>query len=96
MSKELLMYHWPRASESCHSESAAYLFLCLMLQWLVVRYAIANMEIIHAAIRIAKQEGVLVSLDLASFEVTISLHACSMYLLKRALHFVFKYYLKLK
>ncbi|XP_057501950.1 uncharacterized protein LOC130785771 [Actinidia eriantha] len=38
-------------------------------KWLVVRYAIANMEIIHAAIRIAKQEGVLVSLDLASFEM---------------------------
>ncbi|KAL7207653.1 hypothetical protein ACSBR1_029574 [Camellia fascicularis] len=38
-------------------------------KWLVLRYAISNLEIIHAAIRIAKQEGVLVSLDLASFEM---------------------------
>lgn len=39
------------------------------MQWLVVRYARQNMEQILEAIRIAKQEGLSVSLDLASFEV---------------------------
>lgn len=43
----------------------------LMLQWLVLRYAVQNLEVIHAAIMIAKQEGVSVSLDLASFEVML-------------------------
>ncbi|KAL6958970.1 hypothetical protein U1Q18_015859 [Sarracenia purpurea var. burkii] len=38
-------------------------------KWLILRYAISNLEIIHAAIQIAKQEGVLISLDLASFEM---------------------------
>ncbi|KAL7117339.1 hypothetical protein ACP275_03G065900 [Erythranthe tilingii] len=38
-------------------------------KWLVVRYAIFNIEVIQAAIKIAKQEGVRVSLDLASFEM---------------------------
>ncbi|OEL32154.1 hypothetical protein BAE44_0006829 [Dichanthelium oligosanthes] len=38
-------------------------------QWLVVRYAQQNMEQIIEAIRIAKQEGLSVSLDLASFEM---------------------------
>ncbi|XP_058225604.1 uncharacterized protein LOC131334547 [Rhododendron vialii] len=38
-------------------------------KWLVMRYAISNLEIMHAAIRIAKQEGLLISLDLASFEM---------------------------
>ncbi|KAI3464931.1 hypothetical protein Pfo_021594 [Paulownia fortunei] len=38
-------------------------------KWLVVRYAIFNIEVIQAAIKIAKQEGVSVSLDLASFEM---------------------------
>ncbi|KAL5228256.1 hypothetical protein ABZP36_016521 [Zizania latifolia] len=38
-------------------------------KWLVVRYARQNMEQILEAIRIAKQEGLLVSLDLASFEM---------------------------
>ncbi|XP_047976453.1 uncharacterized sugar kinase slr0537 [Salvia hispanica] len=38
-------------------------------RWLVMRYGIFNIEVIQAAIRIAKQEGVLVSLDLASFEM---------------------------
>ncbi|XLT01314.1 hypothetical protein HN51_050665, partial [Arachis hypogaea] len=36
--------------------------------WLVLRYAILNLEVIQAAISLAKQEGLLVSLDLASFE----------------------------
>lgn len=40
-----------------------------MVQWLVMRYGIFNIEIIKAAIKIAKQEGLSVSLDLASFEV---------------------------
>lgn len=40
-----------------------------VMQWLVVRYARQNMEQILEAIRIAKQEGLSVSLDLASFEV---------------------------
>lgn len=39
------------------------------MQWLVVRYAYFNSEPINAAIKIAKQEGVSISLDLASFEV---------------------------
>ncbi|PIA52722.1 hypothetical protein AQUCO_01000530v1 [Aquilegia coerulea] len=38
-------------------------------KWLVLRYAIFNLESIRAAIRIAKQEGVSVSMDLASFEM---------------------------
>ncbi|XP_011083662.1 uncharacterized protein LOC105166123 [Sesamum indicum] len=38
-------------------------------KWLVLRYAIFNIEVIQAAIKIAKQEGVSVSLDLASFEM---------------------------
>ncbi|XP_042018425.1 uncharacterized sugar kinase slr0537-like isoform X2 [Salvia splendens] len=38
-------------------------------RWLVMRYGIFNIEVIQEAIRIAKQEGVLVSLDLASFEM---------------------------
>ncbi|KAL6340614.1 hypothetical protein AAG906_010522 [Vitis piasezkii] len=33
------------------------------------RYGIYNLEVIHAAVQMAKQEGVFVSLDLASFEV---------------------------
>lgn len=39
------------------------------VKWLVMRYGIYNLEVIHAAIRMAKQEGVFVSLDLASFEM---------------------------
>ncbi|WJZ95275.1 hypothetical protein VitviT2T_014056 [Vitis vinifera] len=39
------------------------------VKWLVMRYGIYNLEVIHAVIRMAKQEGVFVSLDLASFEV---------------------------
>ncbi|KAL4281495.1 hypothetical protein GQ457_03G030490 [Hibiscus cannabinus] len=38
-------------------------------KWLVMRYGIFNLEVIQAAIRIAKQECLLVSLDLASFEM---------------------------
>ncbi|GMI83115.1 hypothetical protein like AT1G19600 [Hibiscus trionum] len=38
-------------------------------KWLVMRYGIFNLEVIQAAIRIAKQEGLCVSLDLASFEM---------------------------
>ncbi|XP_019152774.1 PREDICTED: uncharacterized protein LOC109149453 [Ipomoea nil] len=38
-------------------------------KWLVMRYAILNLDVIEAAIRIAKQEGLNVSLDLASFEM---------------------------
>ncbi|GAV65663.1 PfkB domain-containing protein, partial [Cephalotus follicularis] len=38
-------------------------------KWLVLRYGIFNLEVIQAAIRIAKQEGVSISLDLASFEM---------------------------
>ncbi|XP_057794017.1 uncharacterized protein LOC131010554 isoform X2 [Salvia miltiorrhiza] len=38
-------------------------------RWLVMRYGIFNIEVIQAAIKIAKQEGVSVSLDLASFEM---------------------------
>ncbi|CAL5371222.1 unnamed protein product [Camellia sinensis] len=44
-------------------------------KWLVLRYAIYNLDIIHAAIRIAKQEGVSVSLDLASFEMVRNFRA---------------------
>ncbi|KAB1220661.1 hypothetical protein CJ030_MR3G009389 [Morella rubra] len=38
-------------------------------KWLVLRYAIFNLEVIQAAINMAKQEGLFVSLDLASFEM---------------------------
>ncbi|KAK7321765.1 hypothetical protein VNO77_32686 [Canavalia gladiata] len=38
-------------------------------KWLVIRYAILDLEVIQAAILLAKQEGLLVSLDLASFEM---------------------------
>ncbi|QCD98858.1 fructokinase [Vigna unguiculata] len=38
-------------------------------KWLVLRYAILNLEVIQEAILLAKQEGLLVSLDLASFEM---------------------------
>ncbi|XVF36079.1 hypothetical protein REPUB_Repub19eG0027400 [Reevesia pubescens] len=38
-------------------------------KWLVMRFGMFNLEVIQAAIRIAKQEGVSVSLDLASFEM---------------------------
>lgn len=38
-------------------------------KWLVIRYAHFNMEIINAAIKVAKLEGVSISLDLASFEM---------------------------
>jgi len=44
------------------------------MQWLIVRYAQQNMEQIIEAIRIAKQEGLSVSLDLASFEVCMHLY----------------------
>ncbi|KAL1331193.1 uncharacterized protein [Arachis hypogaea] len=37
--------------------------------WLVLRYAILNLKVIQATISLAKQEGLLVSLDLASFEM---------------------------
>ncbi|KAJ4842087.1 hypothetical protein Tsubulata_009440 [Turnera subulata] len=40
-------------------------------KWLVLRYAIFNLEVIRAGVRIAKQEGLFVSLDLASFEVLV-------------------------
>ncbi|KAK9947054.1 hypothetical protein M0R45_012491 [Rubus argutus] len=38
-------------------------------KWLLMRYGIINLEVIQAAIKVAKQEGLLVSLDLASFEM---------------------------
>lgn len=41
----------------------------LYLKWLAVRYAFSNLDLIHVVVKIAKQEGVCVSMDLASFEV---------------------------
>lgn len=41
-----------------------------------MRYGIINLEVIQAAIKFAKQEGLLVSLDLASFEVQVFLFQC--------------------
>ncbi|XP_027333038.1 uncharacterized protein LOC113847907 isoform X1 [Abrus precatorius] len=38
-------------------------------KWLVLRYTPLDLEVIQAAILLAKQEGLLVSLDLASFEM---------------------------
>ncbi|XP_022961860.1 uncharacterized protein LOC111462499 isoform X2 [Cucurbita moschata] len=38
-------------------------------KWLVMRYSIFSLEVIQAAVKMAKQERVLVSLDLASFEM---------------------------
>ncbi|GAB2225127.1 hypothetical protein Droror1_Dr00005915 [Drosera rotundifolia] len=51
-------------------------------KWLVLRYAAFNLEVIRAAIRFAKQEKVLVSLDLASFEMVRNFKAPLMELLK--------------
>ncbi|KAM1021493.1 hypothetical protein ACFX2J_042388 [Malus domestica] len=38
-------------------------------KWLLLRYGIINLEVIQVALSIAKQEGLFVSLDLASFEM---------------------------
>jgi len=38
-------------------------------KWLLLRFGIFNVEVIQAAIKIAKQEGLFVSMDLASFEM---------------------------
>lgn len=38
-------------------------------KWLVLRYAFHNLEVTRRAIKIAKEEGVSVSVDLASFEM---------------------------
>ena len=46
-----------------------FFFFFFLGQWLLLRFAIFNVEVIQAAIKIAKQEGLLVSMDLASFEV---------------------------
>jgi len=52
----------------CFCEKSEQYFIFL-LQWLVMRFAAINLELIHAAVQTAKRDGVLVSLDLASFEV---------------------------
>ncbi|KAL9274723.1 putative sugar kinase [Drosera capensis] len=52
------------------------------IQWLVLRFAAFNLEVIRAAIRFAKQEKVLVPLDLASFEMVRNFKAPLMELLK--------------
>ena len=46
-----------------------FFFFFFFGQWLLLRFGIFNLEVIQAAIKIAKQEGLLVSMDLASFEV---------------------------
>lgn len=51
-------------------------------KWLVLRYAVLNLEVIHAAVKIAKQENVSVSLDLASFEMVRNSKAPLLQLLK--------------
>ncbi|CAK7346346.1 unnamed protein product [Dovyalis caffra] len=51
-------------------------------KWLVLRYAISNLEVIQAAIQIAKQEGLLVSLDLASFEMVRNFRSALLQLLE--------------
>ncbi|GMH16197.1 hypothetical protein Nepgr_018038 [Nepenthes gracilis] len=51
-------------------------------KWLILRYAVLNLLVIHAAIQIAKQEGVFVSLDLASFEMVRNFKEPLMQLLK--------------
>ncbi|KAK1325145.1 hypothetical protein QJS10_CPA01g01198 [Acorus calamus] len=38
-------------------------------KWLLMRYAYFNMDLIQTAVKIAKQEGMSVSIDLASFEM---------------------------
>ncbi|OMO75171.1 Carbohydrate kinase PfkB [Corchorus olitorius] len=38
-------------------------------KWLVMRYGIFNLEVIQESIKIAKKEGLSISLDLASFEM---------------------------
>ncbi|CAN6446653.1 unnamed protein product [Victoria cruziana] len=54
-------------------------------KWLVLRYGIFNLELIHTAIRIAKQEGVLVSMDLASFEMVRDYKAHLLHLLENGM-----------
>ncbi|KAL6572734.1 hypothetical protein OROMI_013692 [Orobanche minor] len=51
-------------------------------KWLVLRYAILNIEVIQAAIKIAKQEGLFVSLDLASFEMVRKFRSPLLHLLE--------------
>ncbi|KAK8670195.1 hypothetical protein V6N13_104954 [Hibiscus sabdariffa] len=57
-------------------------------KWLVMRYGIFNLEVIQEAIRIAKQECLFVSLDLASFEKDPQFFLLTKYqqLLERDLH----------
>ncbi|XP_068637328.1 uncharacterized protein [Aristolochia californica] len=38
-------------------------------KWLAMRFGFYHLDLIHMAIRLAKQEGLLVSMDLASFEM---------------------------
>ncbi|XP_031478187.1 uncharacterized protein LOC116249153 [Nymphaea colorata] len=54
-------------------------------KWLVLRYGIFNLELIHTAIRIAKLEGVLVSMDLASFEMVRDYKAHLLHLLENGM-----------
>ncbi|XP_074372910.1 uncharacterized protein LOC141713410 isoform X2 [Apium graveolens] len=51
-------------------------------KWLVMRYSAYNLEVINEAIRIAKQEGLSVSLDLASFEMVRKFRVPLLQLLK--------------
>ncbi|KAJ6399497.1 hypothetical protein OIU77_020116 [Salix suchowensis] len=55
-------------------------------KWLVLRYAIFNLDVIQAAIRIAKQEDLLVSLDLASFEMVRNFRPSLLQLLESGRH----------
>ncbi|KAE8100266.1 hypothetical protein FH972_018181 [Carpinus fangiana] len=51
-------------------------------KWLLLRYAKFNLEVIQAAIKIAKQEGLFVSMDLASFEMVRNFKAPLLQLLE--------------
>jgi EAL domain-containing protein (putative c-di-GMP-specific phosphodiesterase class I) len=68
-----VIYHISILLRKKHSEhifvKSEFSLPFILMQWLIVRYAQQNMEQIIEAIRIAKQEGLSVSLDLASFEV---------------------------
>jgi len=51
-------------------------------KWLLLRYAKFNLEVIQAAIKIARQEGLFVSMDLASFEMVRNFKAPLLQLLE--------------
>ncbi|XP_058092040.1 uncharacterized protein LOC131237948 [Magnolia sinica] len=54
-------------------------------KWLALRYGFYNLELIRTAVRIAKQEGLFVSMDLASFEMVRDFRSTLLELLESGL-----------